>query len=112
MRFRLAGLRGRARLAAPIALSIMAAITVAAASVPAFVPPQSLSRHDMLLLLPSAYLSVLVIAVVSAATTGGGRELLPREQAVAFPVSTTTDHLGALAMAPLNVAWLLQCWVV
>ena len=56
----------------------------------------------MLLLLPSAYLSVLVIAVVSAATTGGGRELLPREQAVAFPVSTTTDHLGALAMAPLH----------
>jgi hypothetical protein len=50
--------------------------------------------------------------VVSAATSGGGRELLPREQAVAFPVSPTTDHLGALLMAPLNIAWLLQGWAV
>jgi hypothetical protein len=37
---------------------------------------------------------------------------LPREQAVAFPVSPTTDHLGALLMAPLNIAWLLQGWAV
>ena len=78
---------------------------------PAFVPEQALSRHDVLLLLPSAFLTVLLVSVVSAATSGGGRELLPREQAVAFPVSTTTDHLGALLMAPLNIAWLLQCWV-
>ena len=55
---------------------------------------------------------MLVIAVVSAATSGGGRELLPRDQAVAFPVSPTTDHLGALLMAPLNIAWLLQSWTV
>jgi hypothetical protein len=112
MGFRLAGLRGRARRAAPIALGVIAAITVAAAVVPAFVPEQAVSRRDMLLLLPSAFLAVLLVSVVSAATSGGGRELLPREQAVAFPVSTTTDHLGALLMAPLNIAWLLQCWVV
>ncbi len=91
---------------------MIATITVAAAVVPAFVPEQALSRRDVLLLLPSAFLSVLLVSVVSAATSGGGRELLPREQAVAFPVSTTTDHLGALLMAPLNIAWLLQCWVV
>ncbi len=110
--FRLAGLRGRARLAAPIALAVIATITAAAASLPAFVGELSLSRRDMLLLLPSAYLSVLIVSVVSAAASGGGRELLPRDQAVAFPVSTTTDHLGALVMAPLNIAWLVQCWVV
>ncbi len=50
--------------------------------------------------------------MVSAAASGGGRELLPREQAVAFPVSSTTDHLGALLMAPLNIAWLLQAWTL
>ena len=55
---------------------------------------------------------MLVIAIVSAAASGGGRELLPREQAVAFPVSPTTDHLGALLMAPLNIAWLLQGWTM
>lgn len=110
--FRFAGLRGRARRAVPVTLGVLAAITVLAAVVPAFVAEQSLSRHDVLILLPSAFLSVLVISVVSAATSGGGRELLPREQAVAFPVSPVTDHLGALLMAPLNVAWLLQAWTV
>ena len=66
----------------------------------------------MLSLLPSALVGVLVIAVISAAASGGGRELVPREQAVAFPVSPTTDHLGALLMAPLNIAWLLQAWTL
>ncbi len=110
--FRLAGLRGRARRAAPVALLVLAAITVLVCVVPAFVPEYDVSRRDMLILLPTAYVSVLVISIVSAATSGGGRELLPREQAVAFPVSPTTDHLGALLMAPLNIAWLLQGWTV
>ncbi len=110
--FRLAGLRGRARRAAPVALAVLVAITLAAAVGPAFLPAYSVTRADILDILPTAYLGVLVVSVVSAATAGGGRELLPREQAVAFPVSPTTDHLGALLMAPLNIAWLLQCWTV
>ena len=28
------------------------------------------------------------------------------------PVSPTTDHLGALLLAPLNIAWLLQAWIL
>ena len=111
-RFRLAGLRGRARRAGPVGVAVIGALTLLATVVPAFVGEQAVSRHDVLVLLPSAFLSVLVISVVSAATSGGGRELLPRDQAVAFPVSPTTDHLGALLMVPLNVAWLLQCWTV
>lgn len=111
-RFRLSGLRGGARRAAPVALGVLVLITLATAVVPAFGPEYDVSRGDVMIVLPSAYLSVLVISIVSAATSGGGRELLPREQAVAFPVSPTTDHLGALLMAPLNIAWLLQCWVV
>ena len=59
-------------------------------------------------LLPTALVGILLIAIVSAAASGGGRELVPREQAVGFPVSPVTDHLGALLMAPLNIAWLLQ----
>ena len=109
--FRLAGLRGRSRRVAPVALGVIALITLLSAVVPAFVT-YDLSRQDVLILLPSAYVGVLVISIVSAATSGGGRELLPREQAIAFPVSPTTDHLGALLMAPLNIAWLLQCWAV
>ena len=37
---------------------------------------------------------------------------MPREQAVTFPVSPTTDHLGALLLAPLNIAWVSQAWVL
>jgi hypothetical protein len=111
-RFRLSGLRGRARRAAPIAVGVILGITVLVAVVPALLPEYDVSRRSVLILLPSGYVSVLVISIVSAATSGGGRELLPREQAVAFPVSPTSDHLGALLMAPLNIAWLLQAWVV
>ena len=62
------------------------------------------------MLIPTAFAGFLALAVVSAVVSGGGRELLPREQGVAYPVSPTTDHLGALMMAPLNIAWLLQAW--
>ena len=54
----------------------------------------------------------LVLAIVSAVASGGGRELLHREHAVIYPVSPTTDHLGALLLAPLNIAWLLQAWIL
>lgn len=111
-RFRTSGLRGRARHAAPFALGVIVVITLLAAVVPAFVPEQDVSRRSVLILLPSGFLGVLLVSIVSAATSGGGRELLPREQAVAFAVSPTTDHLGALLMAPLNIAWLMQCWVI
>ena len=108
-RFRLAGLRGRARRVAPVAVAGMLTVTALAATVPAWATSADVSRRDVLLLLPTGYLSVLLISVVSAAASGGGRELLPRDQAVAFPVSPTTDHLGAFVMVPLNIAWLLQC---
>jgi hypothetical protein len=112
VRFAVAGLRGRARLAAPAALALLLLVTAAAALAPASLPDLDGSRLDAQILLPSAYLSVLVVTVVSATMSAGGRELLPREQAVAFPVSPTTDHLGALLMAPFNLAWLVQCWAV
>jgi hypothetical protein len=110
--FRVGSLRGRSRRYAALGLSFMAFLTVSAAVLPAYLPRDDEWRLDIGVLLPSALFGVLLIAVVSASATGGGRELLPREQAVAFPISVTTDHLGALMMAPLNIAWLLQAWLV
>ncbi|HET7385176.1 MAG TPA: hypothetical protein VFJ19_00765 [Nocardioidaceae bacterium] len=110
--FRAAGLRGRARTGAVIAMVSLLVITVLAAWLPGYLPEGDLTRGDVLLLLPTGYVTVLVVSLVSAAASGGGRELLPREQGVAFPVSPTTDHLGALLMAPLNIAWLLQSWTL
>jgi hypothetical protein len=111
-RFRLAGLRGRARHAPKIALCVLLGITVLVSVVPALIHELAFNRNDAAILLASGYVGVLIISILSSATSGGGRELLPRDQAVAFPVSPTSDHLGALLMAPLNIAWLLQSWAV
>jgi len=112
LRFRMAGLRGRSRKMAAVAFTLIGVLTVLAAWLPGYLPNVDGQRTDVLLLLPSGYIGVLVVAIVSAAASGGGRELVPREQAVAFPVSPTTDHLGALLLAPLNIAWLMQSWAL
>ena len=67
---------------------------------------------QMLALLPTLCLGFLVLALFNAVAAAGGREVIPREQAIAFPVSTTTDHLGALLLAPLNIAWIAQAWTL
>ena len=112
LRFRGAGLRGRSRPFAVLGLALMLAVTVLAAWMPAYFPEGDQRRTDVLSLLPAGLFGVLIIAIISAAASGGGRELMPRDQAVAFPISPTTDHLGALLMAPLNIAWLLQSWAM
>jgi hypothetical protein len=95
-------------------LGVFVLITVSAAVVPAYLPDAGGSGYafNLLLLLPSAFAGFLLLALASAVASGGGRELVPRDQLVAYPVSATTDHLGALLLAPLNIAWLLQCWLL
>lgn len=113
LRFRGSGLRGRSRILAVVGLLVVLGLTVFFAVFPALGPELSrVSRNDVLILMPSGYLGILAISLVSSAASGGGRELLPRDQAVAYPVSPTTDHLGALLMAPLNIAWLVQAWAL
>ncbi len=85
---------------------------MAVAIVPAFVTATATRRLDVAILLPSAMAGILALSVFSAVASGGGRELIAREKAVAFPISPATDHLGALIMAPLNIAWLIQAWVL
>ncbi len=108
--FRSASVRRRAALL--WASVVMAGITAAVAVVPAYVPADDERRLEVGVLLPTAMAGLLLIAVVSAIASGGGRELLTREHGVAFPVSPATDHLGALLLAPLNVAWLIQAWLL
>ena len=112
LRFRASAVRGRSRTVLVLVTATMLGLTVAASWFPAYLPEGDERRSDVLLLLPSGYIGVLVIAMISAAASGGGRELLPRDQGMAFPVSPTTDHLGALLMAPLNIAWIVQAWTL
>ena len=57
-----------------------------------------------------ALLGTLLLSITSAMSSGGGRELLSRSEAAIHPVSARTEHLGALVLAPLNLAWLIQVW--
>ena len=52
----------------------------------------------------------LLLAIGAAVGSGGGRELLSRTELAIHPVSPMTEHLGALVLSPLNVAWLVQVW--
>lgn len=104
--------RGRRRLL--LGLAGVVVITVAAAVVPAQLPRAGGAGYafNLLLLVPSAMAGFLFLTIASAIASGGGRELVARDQLVAFPVSPTTDHLGALLLAPLNIAWLIQSWLL
>jgi len=98
-----------------LAAATFVALTVGAATVPALLEGAGSEEGyalDALVLLPTAMAGLLFLAVASSIASGGGRELLSREHAVAYPVSPTTDHLGALLLAPLNIAWLIQAWVL
>ena len=108
IRFRMGTVRRRR--AMHIAIGILVAILLAACTLPMALPDTR--SRDVLLLMPTAFAGFFLLNVVSGVASGGGRELLSRDHAVAFPVSPTTDHLGALLMAPLNIAWLLQAWTL
>jgi hypothetical protein len=63
---------------------------------------------DVLLLAPTAYLSVALLAVLAPLVAGGGNDLFPPEQLSAYPVTSKTQYLASLALTPLNLAWTTQ----
>lgn len=113
LRFRAATVSRRRML---LLAALFLGLTTAAAVVPAYLPDAGAlgpgRARDALSLLPTAFAGFQLLSLVAAVASGGGRELVPREQLAAYPVSPTTDHLGALLLAPLNVAWLLQSWTL
>ncbi len=59
-------------------------------------------------LAPQAFLGFGVLALIAPLTTGGGNEVVPSSQLVAYPVRARTVFLGGLALAPVNLVWVLQ----
>jgi hypothetical protein len=112
VRFRASAVRRRA--AFRWGAGLLLVVTLGVAVVPAYTPGAGGTGQafDILLLLPTALGGFLVVGIVSAAASGGGRELLDRDASAVFPISPTTDHLGALLLSPLNIAWLLQTWTL
>jgi hypothetical protein len=112
--FRAAALTGRVRRRLRLAGGIVLALTVASVVVPAYLqePLHARHAHQFVAILPTLYLGFLALTILAAIASGGGREVVPREQLVSFPVSSVTEHFGALLLAPLNIAWLIQTWTL
>lgn len=112
--FRRSMVRGKSRRRLRRAWLALGLVTLCAAVVPAYLPGAGSSgaSHEWMPLLPLTYTAFLLLAAGSSVASGGGRELVSRDHAVAFPISPATDHFGALLMAPLNIAWLLQSWLL
>ena len=111
LRFRFQSVR-RPR-AAALAVALILGVTLALAVAPAFargIPDDRLRQIEDLL--PAALAGFLLLGIGASMGGGGGRELLPRDQAAIHPIGELTEHLGALVLAPLNLAWLLQAWTL
>jgi len=106
--------RGRTmqrRRSAAVAIAVLVVVTTGSATVPGWWPARDPELLGRLTDLVPAYLVALVALTTAAAVaSGGGRELLARDPASVHPVGPITDHLGALVLAPLSAAWLLQTW--
>ena len=63
-------------------------------------------------LAPAAYLGFGLLAVVAPLTAGGGNEVVPPDQLVAFPMRPATQFFGGLLLAPANLVWVLQLLVL
>ncbi len=102
----LAALRGPHRRRALTGLALLPLGALGAAASGLALPRDRID--GVTLLIPSAWLLFAASTLLAATTEAGGRRLLAREQAVVFPVTPAADHLGALLLAPLSVAWSAQ----
>ncbi|MEO3935584.1 hypothetical protein V3N99_02385 [Dermatophilaceae bacterium Soc4.6] len=65
------------------------------------------SAQTLVATLPLTFAAFLLTVTAAALGSGGGRETLPADQAVALPIGSSTDHLAALGWAPLTLAWVV-----
>lgn len=65
-------------------------------------------RSTAIVLAPQAFAGFGVLALIAPLTTGGGNEVVPTSQLVAYPVRARTVFLGGLVLAPINLVWVLQ----
>ena len=59
-------------------------------------------------LLPSAMLAFALLCLIAPVAAGGGYEIIPEAELVAYPIKVSTLVRGSLVLAPLNIAWYLQ----
>jgi hypothetical protein len=74
--------------------------------------PGSVELRRIILLTPTFFVVFAVLTVVAPLVAGGGNELYPEGQLVAYPIEPRTVYAGSLLVAPLNLAWITQVIVL
>lgn len=90
-----------------LALAMVVPLLCVVAAVVGAMAPRG-RNFDVLLLAPSAYLTVALLTIMAPLIAGGGHELFPTEQLDAYPVTARTHYLASLLLTPLNLAWTVQ----
>jgi len=70
--------------------------------------PAPADSTTLLVIVPALLLGFVVLSIFGPLAAGGGNELYPADQLVAFPIKSRTTALAALCLTPLNLAWLVQ----
>ena len=63
-------------------------------------------------LAPQIFLGFGALAFIAPLSAGGGTQVVPPDQLVAFPVRPGTHFLGGLYLAPANLVWVTQLVVL
>lgn len=119
-------LRVAIAVAAVVALVLVVLVVIAGASVPlGKVTGAAPGVDDMLsggapadrtgeiaALLPSAMLAFALLCLIAPVAAGGGYEIIPEAELVAYPIKVSTLVRGSLVLAPLNIAWYLQVLIL
>jgi hypothetical protein len=100
----------RVRVGLLIMLAMVPGLICGAVIAGQLVPRERLD--DVRVLAPTAFLGFAILSLIAPLAAGGGNELFPPDQLVAFPIHPRTEFRASLLVAPLNLAWMSQVLIV
>src|SRR5215213_4519914 len=65
-------------------------------------------RLNLALATPTFYVGFAILTILAPLVSGGGYELFPSGQLVAFPIRPATVFRSTLLLAPINLAWAIN----
>lgn len=65
-------------------------------------------RLNLALATPTFYVGFAILTMLAPLVSGGGYELFPSEQLVAYPIRPATVFRSTLLLAPINLAWVIN----
>src|SRR5437763_11671975 len=80
-----------------VALGLVLPLLILAGGTAGQVARDANLSFNILLLTPSLYLGFAVLTVLAPLSNGGGAELFPDDQLIAYPIRPATLYLGSLA---------------